>query len=112
LATHVDAVANASRDAGAIPAASTFSEHASTGDKTRHETSKAVPSKEFVTHHDEGGSRQKAASSVMPRPPRATKSATRLMTEYPDLAVVSAARPELPEAVRAGIVVIVNAAAV
>jgi hypothetical protein len=34
------------------------------------------------------------------------------MAEYPDLAVVSAAWPDVPEAVRAGIVAMVKAATV
>jgi hypothetical protein len=46
----------------------------------------------------------------MPRPQRATESATGVTAKYPDLAVVSSAWPELPEAVRAGIVAIVKAA--
>jgi hypothetical protein len=39
-----------------------------------------------------------------------TKSATGLVAEYPDLAMVAAAWPELPDAVRAGIVAMVEAA--
>jgi len=41
---------------------------------------------------------------------RATESATSLLTEYPDLAVVVAAWPELPDAIRAGIVAMVTSA--
>jgi len=41
---------------------------------------------------------------------RATESATSLLPEYPELAVVLAAWPELPEAVRADIVAMVKAA--
>ena len=37
----------------------------------------------------------------MPRPPAATKSATKLLTEYPDLSIILDAWPELPTAVRA-----------
>jgi hypothetical protein len=48
----------ASRDAGAIPAASTFSKHASTNDPPRPITTKAVSSDGVPTHQDESGSRQ------------------------------------------------------
>jgi hypothetical protein len=71
-----------------------------------------VIAKQVVAHHNEGDSRQQAASSVMPRPPRATKSATRVLTEYPDFAVVLSAWRDLPEAIRADIVAMVKAASV
>jgi predicted kinase len=57
-----------------------------------------------------GASHQQATSNVMPRQPRATKSAAALLTEYADVAIVVAAWPDLPEAVRAGVLAIVNAA--
>ena len=60
-------------DAGAIPAASTFSELASTSDTSRLVTSQDAIGKEVATHDDAGESRQQAASSVMPRPMTATK---------------------------------------
>jgi hypothetical protein len=99
-------------DAGAIPAASTFSEHASTSDRQCHETAKLPDDEEVASTIETHSLRQITTVNVVPRPVRATESATRLMAEYPDLAVVSAAWPELPEAVRAGIVAMVKTATV
>ena len=99
-------------DAGAIPAASTFSELASSSDKSRHVTSQAASAKEVATHDNEGESRQEATASDMPRPLAATKSATTLLADDPDLAVVLAAWPDLPLAVRAAVVATVKAASV
>jgi hypothetical protein len=98
--------------AGAIPADSTLSEHASIGDKTRHGTSKLSDDDEVASDNDRRDLRQLTTENGGQRPARATESATRLMAEYPDLAVVLAAWPELSEAVRAGIVAMVNAASV
>ncbi|MFI5454869.1 MAG: hypothetical protein ACHRXM_05400, partial [Isosphaerales bacterium] len=64
-----------------------------------------------ASHHGKSDLRQGATANVCPRPVRATESATSLIPEYPDLAVVLAAWPELPEAFRAGIVAIIKAAA-
>jgi hypothetical protein len=97
-------------DAGAIPAASTFSEHASRGVSSRHTTSKAVTAKGVAAHLEEADSRQEATVNVLRRPPCATKSATGPLDDDPDLAVVVAARPELSETVRAEIVALVEAA--
>ena len=98
-------------DAGAIPAASTFCVLASSSDSQRQIASKADTGKELVTHHEVGDSRQQATLGVMPRPPVATKSATSPLADDPDFAVVLAAWPELPHAVRAAIVATVKAAA-
>jgi len=97
-------------DAGAIPAASTFSIHASTGDGRRQTASKPVIAKSLSTHPEEADSRQHAAPDVIGRPTRATKSATSPLRDDPDLAVVVAAWPELTEAVRAGIMAMVKVA--
>jgi hypothetical protein len=97
-----------SRDAGAIPAASTFSVQASTGDWRCHETAKLPDDEDVASPVDTHDLRQVTTVNVGPRPVRATESATRLMAEYPDLAVVSAAWRELPEAVRVAIVAMVN----
>jgi hypothetical protein len=103
---------NASRDAGAIPAASIFSVHASTSDWRCHETAKLPDGSGVATNADRRHLRQGATTNGGTRPGCATESATRFMAEYPDLAVVSAAWPDLPEAVRAGIVAMVKAATV
>jgi hypothetical protein len=99
-----------SRDAGAIPAASTFSKHASTSDNTCHNTSKLSDDGVVESHDGRRDLGQVTTADGGSRPGRATESATRLMAEYPDLAVVLAAWPELSEAVRAGIVLIASAA--
>jgi hypothetical protein len=100
------------QDEGAIPAASIFSELASTSDTPRHLRSKDDTTKDVATHHAAGDSRQQAVSSDTPRSIGATKSATRLLAQYPDLAAVAAAWPDVPEAVRAGVVAMVKAAKV
>jgi hypothetical protein len=104
-----NAVTNASRDAGAIPAASTFSELASTSDTSRLVTSQDAIGKEVATHDDAGESRQQAASSDMPRPVAATKSATYGSESDRDLAVVVAAWPNLADSVRAAVMRIIQA---
>ena len=98
------------RSAGAIPAASTFSVHASTGDSERQDTSNLPDCEGVASQPGTLDLRQGATANVGPRPVRATECATSLLSEYPDLAVVVAAWPELPEAVRAGIVAMVKAA--
>jgi hypothetical protein len=96
-------------DAGAIPAASTFSERASTSDSSRHLTPNDNITEQVATHYEAGDSRQQSASSVLPRPHGATECATRPVAEYPDLAAVVMAWPELPQAVRAAIAAMVRA---
>jgi hypothetical protein len=98
-------------DAGAIPAASTFSEHTSSNDTSRQLTSKADAAKGVATMRNGMDSRQRATASGSRRPPRATKSATSGSVVDPDLAAIMDAWPNLPEVVRAGIVAIVRAAA-
>jgi hypothetical protein len=82
----------------------------SISDKPRHDTSKLSDDDEVASHNERRDLRQVTTECDGSRPRRATESATRLMAEYPDLAVISSAWPELPEAVRAGIVAIVKAA--
>jgi hypothetical protein len=96
----------------AIPAASTFPAHASTGDARRQETSELPDSHGVASPVGEPDRRQRATVDVGSRPGRATESATSPMRDDPILAVVVCAWPALPEAVRAGVVVIVKAAAV
>jgi hypothetical protein len=98
------------RAAGAIPAASTFSEHASTGDSGRHSTSKHGDCRGVASHEVNPVLRQEATARGGQRPARATESATGQLSGNPELAVVVAAWPELPETVRAGIVAMVRAA--
>jgi hypothetical protein len=58
-----------------------------------------------------GRSRQHASGSVPVRPPTATQNATRdCVVPDPDLAAIVAAWPELPEAIKAGILAMVKAA--
>jgi hypothetical protein len=94
--------------AGAIPAASTFSEHASTGDTTRHSTSRPSDRQGVASCGERADLRQEATASVVPRPTRATKNATKLLTEYPDLAIILDAWTELPHVVRAAILAMVK----
>jgi hypothetical protein len=98
------------RDAGAILAASIFSELASTSDTSRHLTSKDDTAKDVATHKDRPNLRQEATTNGGTRPSRATESATRPLSVDPDLAVVLAAWRELIVAVRAGIIAMVKAA--
>jgi hypothetical protein len=98
-------------DAGAIPAASTFSVHASIADRRRQDTSKPPDCEGAASHKNRCDLRQGATANVGPHPTSATESATSLIAEYSDLAVVVTAWPELPEAVRAGIVAMVKATA-
>jgi hypothetical protein len=86
------------------------SDQASSDDSSRHMTSKSDGAQEVATPQDQADSRQQAARSVLPRSPRATKSTTLLLVEYPELAAVLAAWPALPDTVRANVVAIVNAA--
>jgi hypothetical protein len=69
----------------------------------------ALIAKRVASHKGRPDFRQAATASVGPRPACATESATSLLPEYPDLAVVLAAWPELPEAVCAGIMAMVKA---
>jgi hypothetical protein len=105
----LDAAGKASRDAGAIPAASTCSEHASSYDSSRHITSEAATKKEVATQDDEGESGQQAASSVASRPPAATESATDVSEADRDLARVIAVWSDLQESVRASVMRIIGA---
>jgi len=100
------------RASGAIPAASTFSEHAYSHDRSRQDTSKPVSKQGVATHQDEGESRQQATPNVSRRPSRATKSATGPWEDDPDLAAVIDAWDRRPGAVRAGIVAIVKKSSV
>jgi hypothetical protein len=97
-------------DAGAIPAASTFSEHATTNARSHQIASNRAATKDVVTHDDAAESRQQAAPSVMQRPPRASESATSRLTDDADLGVVLAAWSEMPATVRASILTLVKAA--
>jgi hypothetical protein len=76
----------------------------------RHITPEATTIKEFATRHEQRDPRQEAESSVMPRPTAATKNATNLLSEYPDLAVVVANWRHLPDEVRTAILAIVKTA--
>jgi hypothetical protein len=96
------------RDAGAIPAASTFSEHASTGDRPRHNASKPSDSDGVVSHEEKAVIRQEATASGSSRPPRATESATGPLFDDPALATVVAAWPDLPDTVRASTLAMVT----
>ncbi len=96
------------RDAGAIPAASTFCELTSSSDTSRQVTSQAATAQEVATHGNEGESRQQAASSVMPRPMTATKTATDGLEADRDLAIVVAAWPNLSDSVRASVMRIIK----
>jgi hypothetical protein len=95
--------------AGAISAASTFSEHAYSTDTSRQATSQDATAKELAAHDDEGEWRQQAAASDMPRPVAATKSATDGSEADRDLAVVVAAWPNLADSVRAAVMRIIQA---
>jgi hypothetical protein len=101
-----------SRDAGAIPAASTFSVQVSTGDSKRQDSSNFPDGSGVATNADRRHLRQGATANGGTRPGYATESATNSLNDDPDLAVVVAAWPELPETIRAGIVAMVKAATV
>jgi hypothetical protein len=93
----------------AIPAASTFSEQASTGDSSRHNTSKPSDSPRVASYHNGAVFRQDATASGGSRPAGATERATRPVFDDHDLATDVAARPDLPDTVRAGILAMVSA---
>ena len=95
---------------GAIPVASIFSKHTSTNDTSRHFASEPAASKRVATRRDEPDSRHQTTASGIRRPARATKSATDPSEGDSQLRVVIDAWPDLPEAVRAGILAIVKAA--
>ena len=96
------------RDAGAIPAASTFSAQASTGDCERQDTFNRSDGEGVASHDATVFSRKEATASVGSRPARATESATSLLNDDADLATVVAAWPGLPDTVRAGILAMVT----
>ncbi len=54
-------------------------------------------------------SRQDTTDSASIRPPTATQNATRLLPDDPGLAAVVDAWPDLPEAIRAGILAMIGA---
>jgi hypothetical protein len=58
----------------------------------------------------DSGSRTEPTPSEPLRLPSATRGATRLLPNDPDLAAVVAAWPELPEAIKAGILAMVKTA--
>jgi hypothetical protein len=62
--------------AGAILAASTSSEHASTGDKGRQNASKPLDHEGVASHENRPVLRQRATANDRPRPTSATESAT------------------------------------
>jgi hypothetical protein len=97
---------------GAIPAASTLSAQASTGDRKRHIASEVADPEGVVPQQGRRDFRQVATANGGSRPPRATESATKPPPDDSDLAVVLAAWPNLPDTVRAGIVAMVKAATV
>jgi hypothetical protein len=90
---------------GAIPAASTFSVQASTGDSGRQNTAKLHDGEGFASREDRAVLRQEATVNGGSRPGRATESATVRVNDDPDLAAVVTAWPNLPDSVRAGILV-------
>jgi len=80
-------------------------------ERTRQNTSKAANSNELRQAHSDSASRTEPTQDDPRRPPRATRGATRdCIVDDPDLAAVVAAWPELPEAIRAGILAMVKAA--
>jgi hypothetical protein len=99
----LEAGANAPRAAGAIPAASTFSEHVSTDDKWRLDTSKLADTQDVTSLKGSTEVRQIPTANGGTRPVRATESATNSVNDDPDLAFMVAAWPDLPDTVRAGI---------
>jgi hypothetical protein len=60
--------------------------------------------------HSSQSSRQETTDNDQKRPPRASQSATRLLPEDGDLATVIEAWDRLPDAIRKGIVAMVEAA--
>jgi hypothetical protein len=99
-------------DAGAIPAASTFSEHASTSVRGRQKTPNLPNAKGVASNEETPDLRQGATADVGSRPAGATESATDPPLDDADLAIVVAAWPDLPKTVHAGIVAMVKAARV
>jgi hypothetical protein len=81
-----------------------------TSASSRPDTSKRVNTKGLrhtVPPHE---SRLNTSESDTTRPSRATRGATGLLPDDPDLAAVVAAWPELPEPIKAGIVAMVKTA--
>jgi hypothetical protein len=97
------------RASGAIPAASTFSVHATSSDRSSQNPSNLPDCSRVASHKGRPGFRQGTTANVGPRPVRATKNATNSLPDDRDLAVVLAAWPELSDTVRAGIVAMVKA---
>ncbi len=79
-------------------------------DRTRQNTSKTVSRKTLRQPHPDSRSRTEPTLSASIRPPTATPNATRMLPDDRDLAAVVDAWPDLPEAIRAGIVAMVKAA--
>ena len=84
------------KSAGAIPAASIFSEHTSTDVTSGQEWSKAVSAKGLETPIESSRSGQHASRGVMWRSADATKSTTKPPFDDADLDLVIHAWPELP----------------
>jgi hypothetical protein len=82
---------------GAIPAASTLSAQASTGDGKRHIVSEVADPEGVVLQQGRRDLRQVTTANVGSRPPRATESATGPLFDDPALAAVVAAWPHLPD---------------
>lgn len=81
------------------------------GERTRQNTSNAASPLGLRQPHSDRGSRTEPIQNDSPRLPRATRGATRdRVVPDPDLAAIVAAWPELPEALRAGILAMVKAA--
>ena len=78
-------------------------------DGERQDAHKPPTPKGVSLFQEQPDSRQQAAASVDPRPGRATKSATEWLPDDPDLGAIIDAWPELPAAVKAGIVAMVKA---
>src|SRR5271157_3381954 len=76
----------------------------------RQDTSKRVNPKGLRRAESPQRSSQGATESDTTRPSRATRGATRPLPDDPDLAAMVAAWPELPEAIRAGLLAMVRAA--
>ena len=92
-----------------FPPPPSFSVHPSTSDRTRLDATNLPVPRGVMSFPGWPDSRREPAGSDSRRPPRATKSATRPLPEDLDLAAVVSAWPNLPDAVRAGILAMVRA---
>jgi hypothetical protein len=101
---------SAQPSAGAIPAALAFSEHTSSYDTSRQLASERDVAKGIATLRNGADSRQQATETGSPRPTRATKSGTSHLERDSQLDAVIDAWPDLPAAIRAGIVAMVKPA--